>query len=204
MNSAAPLIECGEAGLLSVLTVTKRAERCIGRRPGARALRTLRTRGCGLLARAALLILVTANALAEPGDTIRLCDELLITISSEQMIQHHATVAENGLVEIPGIGSIAAIGVTPRGLATSIEHLLRDGERVPLASVSIVRAGDPSCAIAHLPPARPPEKQPVPEAEVDDTNMKPEIELWLPEEIDGEPSSEAGGEGRRDPAHEDP
>jgi hypothetical protein len=147
---------------------------------------------------------VTANALAEPSQTIRLCDELLITIASEQMLQHHATVAEDGLVEIPGIGSIAAVGVTPRALASSIEHLLRNAERVPLASVSIVRAGGPSCAIAHLPPARPPEKQPVPEAEVGDTNTKPEIEIWLPEEIDSEPPSEAGLEGRRDPAHEDP
>jgi len=130
-----------------------------------------------------LLSLLAVHASAEPSGRIRICDELLVTLSSDRVIQHHATVSPSGLIEVPGIGVMAVAGVTPHALATSIEEQLHDGEESTLASVTIVRSDDPSCTLVELPPARLPEKQPVPRAEVADVETNPEIDLLLPDEF---------------------
>lgn len=177
------------------------AERCVGRRRGARAPRAT---DLARFASALLCLLAVAHARAEASEKIRLCDELLITVSAEQMAQHHVTVGESGLIEVPGIGSVAALGATPRALADAIERRARDDAGAPLATVSILRTGDPSCALVHLPPPRRPEKQPVPEAEIVGVDTKPEIEAWPRDEFGAEASGAANGAGRPDPAREDP
>jgi hypothetical protein len=158
----------------------RRTKRSTGRRSTARGFGPS---ACAPLTRLILLSLLAAHASAEPSGRIRICDELLVTLSSDRVIQHHATVAPSGLVEVPGIGAIAVAGVTPQALATSIEAQLRDGEQSTLASVSIVRSDDPSCALVDLPPAHLPEKQPVPSGEAVGVEAKPEIELLLPDEF---------------------
>jgi hypothetical protein len=179
----------------------RRAEQCVGRRRRARALWAT---DLALLASVPLCVLAAAHARAEASERIHLCDELLITVSAEQMVQHQVTVDESGLIEVPEIGSIAVLGASPQALADAIERRARDDGRKPLATVSIVRSGDLSCALVDLTPARRPERQPAPEAEAVGANAKPEIEFRPPGELEAEAGGAVNGAGRRDPAREDP
>jgi hypothetical protein len=133
-------------------------------------------------------------AAADSPRRVRLCDELLVTLSGEQLVQYTTTVSPEGLMEIEGSGPIAAAGQTPEALAHSIEIVSQQHARKLLASVSIVRGDSPGCSVVTLPPQQRPEREPIPDLELEiDTAPHLEMELWRPAPA-GPQTPEAGTE----------
>jgi len=141
-----------------------------------------RWRAARALAWLALGSLCAEHAGAETARRVRLCDEILVTLSGDEVVQSTATVSPEGLVEIDGIGSIAAAGQSPEGLARSIEIVSRERARTLVASVSIVRSNSPGCSVVTLPPQPRPEREPIPDPELEiETAPQLEPAAWPPD-----------------------
>lgn len=132
----------------------------------------------------ALAWLCAWQAGAEPLRRVRFCDEILVTLSGEQLVQYTTTVSPEGLIEIAGNGLIAAAGQTPDALARSIEIVSREHARTLVASVSIVRANSPGCSVVTLPAQPRPEREPIPDWELEiDTAPQLELQIWRPDAV---------------------
>ena len=147
----------------------------------------------GALALLSGLCLCALDARADPARRIRFCDELLISVSAEQILQQEATVAPNGLIEIAGGELLPAAGLTPEALARSIETAHRERNQEVLASVSIVRRNSPDCSVVTLPLASLPAREAMPQLKPE-FDTKRALDLWMPDDIntqDGSANSDA-------------
>lgn len=139
-----------------------------------------------IAAAAVTALLLTADALAEPAEKIRFCDELLVTIAGSAIVHHQVTVAASGLIEIPEVGAHPAAGLGKRELATSIATQLGGSGPEPKVSVAIVRRDVPGCSFIELPATPLPEPAPIPTTELN-TQTELEIQLDLPDTFDTTP-----------------